>query len=164
MNSVVQEADEKAQAAAARRQRPPVNRPTQLADSQRPISAEELLANYYWPVKGALPVINKDVFRQVVWEHLDSANLVRFPRFENSSAKNHNHTFTGRARGGYRIFTVTTGPPIASRKPKSTSRRERSKLTPPWLKKKFDTSHCGIGKCFTCLVRVHRFLYETTIL
>ena len=28
----------------------------------------------------ALPIVNKDIIRNMVWDHLDSANLVRFPR------------------------------------------------------------------------------------
>ena len=30
--------------------------------------------------KKALPIVNKDIIRNMVWDHLDSANLVRFPR------------------------------------------------------------------------------------
>merc|ERR1711892_100459 len=63
-------------AAETRRPRPPpTNQPAQ-PQVQAPTTEEQ--AGLFWPKQ--LPIINKDIFRNMVWDTLDSANLVRFPR------------------------------------------------------------------------------------
>jgi len=47
----------------------------------------------------ALPIVNKDIIRQMVWDHLDSANLVRFPR----PCKGRIPNFHGHSRAANRL-------------------------------------------------------------
>lgn len=55
-----------------------------MADSESNSRRQRPPPKQNWPPVAntlkALPIINKDIFRNMVWDTLDSANLVRFPR------------------------------------------------------------------------------------
>merc|ERR1712242_336637 len=61
-----------------RRPRPPPLHPQPPPPA---LNLNQSESDIFWPNPlKALPIINKDIFRNMVWDTLDSANLVRFPR------------------------------------------------------------------------------------